>query len=98
MRLTYHRQVQAEANEAVDWYEEQSPGLGEDFFAKLKMALGQIEAHPEGFSFWLSSSSVRRVKLQRFPYDVLYEIRPGQIRVLCLRHEKRHPRYGSGRS
>lgn len=98
MKLSFHRRVQAEVDEAVDWYEEQSAGLGEDFFAKFKDALAQIEARPEGFSFWLASSSVRRVKLRRFPYDVLYEIRSGRVRVLCLRHEKRHPRYGIGRS
>jgi hypothetical protein len=88
MKLSFHRRVQAEVDEAVDWYEEQSAGLGEDFFTKFKDALAQIEAHPEGFSFWLASSSVRRVKLRRFPDDVLYEIRPGRVRVLCLRHEK----------
>ncbi len=27
MKLSYHLRVQAEVNEAVDWYEEQSPGL-----------------------------------------------------------------------
>lgn len=97
MKLSYHLRVQIETDEAVDWYEEQSPGLGDDFFAKLKETLAQIEAHPEGFSFWLASISVRRAKLRRFPYDVLYEIRPGRVRILCLRHEKRHPRYGIGR-
>lgn len=97
MKLSYHRRVQAEVDEAVDWYEEQSTGLGDDFFAKLKEALAQIEARPESFSFWLASKSIRRVKLARFPYDVLYEIRPEGVRVLCLRHEKRHPRYGVGR-
>jgi|GEM_PF-6149558 len=48
MKLSYHRRVQAEVDEAVDWYEEQSAGLGEDFFAKFKDALAQIEARPEG--------------------------------------------------
>ena len=97
MKLSYHRRVQAEVDEAVDWYEEQSIGLGDDYFAKLKEALAQIEARPESFSFWLASKSIRRVKLKRFPFDVLYEIRPERVRVICLRHEKRHPRYGVGR-
>jgi len=44
MKLSYHQRVQAEVDEAVDWYEEQSAGLGDDFFAKLKEALEQIEA------------------------------------------------------
>jgi hypothetical protein len=38
MKLNYHQRVQAEVDEAVDWYEVQSAGLGDDFFAKLKEA------------------------------------------------------------
>jgi hypothetical protein len=38
------------------------------------------------------------VKLKRFPYDVLFEIRSAEeVRVLCVRHEKRHPHFGLGR-
>lgn len=54
MKLSYHRRVQAEVDEAVDWYEEQSTGLGDDFFAKLKEALAQIEARPEVTLWWIA--------------------------------------------
>jgi plasmid stabilization system protein ParE len=97
MKLTFHPRVQREANEAVCWYEEQKHGLGDDFFAELQHALAQAASKPEQFSFWLESATVRRVKLRRFPYDVLFEIRPGKVRVLCVRHEKRHPSFGMGR-
>jgi len=85
-------------NDAVDWYEEQSRGLGEDFYLKLKDALEQIRARPAGFAFRLSSKTIRRLKLKRFSYDVLYEMQLGRVRVLCVRHEKRPPRFGVGRS
>jgi len=98
MKLSFHRRVQGEVDEAIEWYEEQSAGLGEDFYLKLQEALALVRAHPESFAFWLSSKTIRRVKLKRFPYDVLYELRPGRVRVLCVRHEKRHPRFGFGRA
>ena len=97
MKLAYHRLVQREVNEAVRWYEDRSEGLGDDFFSKLTAVLNHILANPEGHGFWLGSKTVRRAKLKRFPYAVLYEMRPGKIRVLCVRHDKRRPSYGMDR-
>jgi toxin ParE1/3/4 len=97
MKLTFHRLVQREVNEAVRWYEEAQAGLGDDFFAKLTAVLDVIAARPESHGFWLGSVTIRRAKLKRFPYAVLYEIRPDRVRILCVRHDKRHPAYGLGR-
>ena len=97
MRLTFHRLVQREVNDAVRWYEDRSVGLGDDFFAKFTATLAHIIANPEGQGLWLGSRTVRRAKLTRFPYAVLYEIHPGKVRILCLRHDKRRPSYGLDR-
>jgi len=97
MKLSFHRLVQREVNDAVRWYGDRSDGLGEDFFVKLTTTLNAILANPDGHGFWLGSKTVRRAKLKRFPFAVLYEIRPGKVRVLCVRHDKRHPSYGMGR-
>lgn len=97
-RLSFHLRVQREVNEAVRWYEDRQDGLGEAFFAQVQTSLIQLAEHAEGFSFWLGSNRIRRVKLKRFPYDVLFEVRSAEeVRVLCLRHEKRHPHFGLGR-
>jgi hypothetical protein len=64
----------------------------------LQASLDQVACHAERFSFWLGSQRIRRVKLKRFPYEVLFEIRSEEeVRVLCVRHEKRHSQYGLGR-
>lgn len=97
MKLTFHRLVQHEVNDAVRWYEEQGKGLGDDFFVKFESALSAIQLNPAGNGFWLESTTVRRAKLKRFPYAVLYKVYPDKIRILCVRHDKQHPRYGMGR-
>ena len=97
MKLTFHRLVQREVNNAVRWYAERRDGLGDDFFAKFTTALEHIVANPEGQGLWLGSRTVRRAKLTRFPYAVLYEILPDKIRILCLRHDRRRPSYGLDR-
>jgi hypothetical protein len=52
---------------------------------------------PEAHGFWLGSETVLRAPMKRFPYAVLYEIRPDKVRILSVRHDKRHPCYGMGR-
>jgi hypothetical protein len=97
MKLTFHHLVQHEVNDTVRWYEEQSEGLGDDFFVKFESALRAIQLNPSGNAFWLESTTVRRAKLKRFPYAVLYKAYPDKVRILCVRHDKKHPRYGMGR-
>lgn len=97
MKLSFHRLVQREVIEAMHWYEDRNDGLGDDFFVKLTVTLDAILANPDAHGFWLGSKTVRRAKLKRFPYAVLYEIHPRKIRILCVRHDKRRPTYGMNR-
>jgi toxin ParE1/3/4 len=97
MRLSFHIRVQREVDEAVAWYDEQRAGLGDEFFAKLSTSLQQIAEHPEGFGFWLGSTKIRRASLKKFPYDVLFEVKTDRVRIVCVRHRKRHPSFGMGR-
>ena len=46
--------------------------------------------HPAGRGF-------RRANLPRFPYHVLYEIHAESLRIMHVRHNKRHPDYGMER-
>lgn len=41
---------------------------------------------------------MRRASLRKFPYLILYKIRPDTIRVSVVKHEKRHPKYGLWRN
>jgi plasmid stabilization system protein ParE len=97
MKLTIHPQVAREIEDAVDWYDDQSLGLGDDFLLKLEGAKSLILQQPQGHSFWLGSKTIRRARLKRFPYVLLFRVTGQAIRILCLRHDKRHPSYGLDR-
>lgn len=98
MTLSFHRLVQAEVNDAVEWYEAQKKGLGDDFFGHLTRALEKISECPESYGFWLGSQKIRHSRIERFPYTVLYEIHPEKVRILCVRHNKRRPDHGLRRA
>ena len=40
---------------------------------------------------------LRRVNLDRFPYHFLFRIHGDTVRILVVRHHRRHPLYGRQR-
>jgi hypothetical protein len=52
--LEFHPLVQDEIDDAHQWYEGRSPGLGDDFLATLRGALDDICANPAVHGFALA--------------------------------------------
>ena len=60
----------ADLNEARSWYEQQRPGLGDDFEMCLEAAIASIAERPA--SFPTVHEGARRAIVHRFPYLVLF--------------------------
>ena len=45
--LVFQAGVRDEIDEAYAWYEDQRPGLGEEFLAEVQRVLDRIEQNPE---------------------------------------------------
>jgi plasmid stabilization system protein ParE len=72
------------------WYENQRPGLGEQFLACIDASFDAIERFPE-----LSApvrGAVRRTLVSRFPYAVFYRVEPQCVTVLAVVHTARDPK------
>ena len=94
-RPEFHRLADRELNEAAQYYELQSLGVGSSFLKEIDRCLQSIEEHPEGGV--ILRDSVRRRLLRRFPYALLYKIKPSSIRILAVMNLKRRPTYWVGR-
>ncbi|MEG4243510.1 type II toxin-antitoxin system RelE/ParE family toxin [Microcoleus sp. MON2_D6] len=82
--------AQEEFDEAVDWYEQQSAGLGVEFLNRVEEALDRISATPEACS--IVFQEMRRIVVRKFPYLIFYRVEPEQIVVLAIFHSKREPK------
>ena len=71
------------------------PDLGSSFLREVDRCLRAIEKHPEAGLILLGS--VRRRLLRRFPYALLYTVKPDSIRILAVMNLKRRPTYWVGR-
>jgi plasmid stabilization system protein ParE len=69
-------EIQIEAlrdlRDAFDWYEQQREGLGYEFLAEIETCYQKLVVNPEHYSYL--NENFRRVKANRFPYLLIYEI------------------------
>ena len=94
MKLIYHRLAVRDVREVLDYYEtEAGSPLADRFFGGLLAIIEKIQANPQYFPP-LGDTGLRRANLTNFPYHILYEERPGGIKVMVVRHHRRSPRYG----
>jgi plasmid stabilization system protein ParE len=78
-----------EIQEAFDWYEERSEGLGLDFLRVADACLSGVQRNPT--SHQIVHEQVRRALLRKFPYALFYLMRENVIVVLACFHVKRSP-------
>ena len=82
-----------EFSEAVRWYEARRSGLGGEFFDAVAATLSLIETRPEIGTTISADGLTRRALLARFPYQVVYRLRPTEIVIAAIAHLKRRPGY-----
>jgi plasmid stabilization system protein ParE len=89
-RIIFTAAAEAEIVEAVDWYEERSPGLSLDFTDELATVIRRIRENAQQFP--IVHKDLRRALLRRFPYGVFFREKSGEIHVLACLHASRNPR------
>ncbi|MDP3090168.1 MAG: type II toxin-antitoxin system RelE/ParE family toxin [Nitrospira sp.] len=94
-RVSYHRLARRELNEAAQYYESESSGLGEAFLDEVERCTHGAANFPEAAP--LITKTIRRRLVPRFPYALLYSIKPDSVRVLAVMNLKRRPMYWVGR-
>lgn len=91
--LSFNARVSKDLEETLTFYQaEGGTGLADRFFDQLMNRIDQVRSNPEQFPFF--DQGIRRVNLERFPYHLLYRIKPNGIRIFVLRHDKRNPTFG----
>ena len=94
-RINFHPQAEREFEEAANWYDERSPGLGAEFVASVRVKVEQILESPQ---LWPAVRGTRRALVSRFPYVIVYrEMADRRIEIVAVAHLKRRPMYWSKR-
>jgi len=95
MRIEYHPSVRQDVAEAMRRYKAVSQRLSKDFKAELQRVTAMAAANPNRFH--PVKPGFHRANLKRFPYRLIYGEIPEGIRVILVRHHRRHPDLGMER-
>jgi hypothetical protein len=73
-------------------------GLGAEFFDAVSTTLLFVSMNATAGASISGDGLTRRALVARFPYQVVYRIRPGEIVIVAVAHLKRRPGYWKNRA
>ena len=95
MRIRFLEIAQIELDEAIEYYNYESPGLGEEFLTEVLNALNRIGIFPEAWH--PCSKRARRCQTRRFPYGIIYQLHQDEILIVAIANLHRKPDYWKDR-
>jgi toxin ParE1/3/4 len=91
MRYRFDEEALAEFIATGRYYNEQVPGLGDEFVDEVEAAIGTILRDP---MVWrIIEDDVRRYLIHRFPYGVYYTIESDVVVIWAIHNLHRDPDY-----
>ena len=90
-----HPRAEQDASAAYSWYLDRNPVIAEIFIVELNSAMEHIARNPRRWP--RMCDPYRRYLLGRFPYSVVYQVKPRHIEVLAIAHHRRRPAYWARR-
>jgi len=95
MRIRFSEAAKLELQDAINYYNEQSEGLGYEFANEVKLTtdriLGFVDSWPK------LSANTRRARTNRFPYGLVYTNDNEVIIIVAVMHLHRKPGYWKSR-
>lgn len=85
--IAVRREAQFEVQEAFQYYQNKSEGLGFEFMRSIDAALQSVKRNP--FAYQTIYKETRRVLLRKFPYALFYIAEESRIVVIACFHQKR---------
>ncbi|NCT67017.1 MAG: type II toxin-antitoxin system RelE/ParE family toxin [Rhodanobacteraceae bacterium] len=96
MKVRFLLPARQELRDAVLAYNRERAGLGDEFRDAVWEAIQRVVDFPDAWH--RLSSSIRRCRMRRFPYAVIYQSLHDEIVVIAVAHLHREPTYWQKRS
>ena len=95
MKIRFLEIAQFELDDAIEYFNYEAPGLGNEFLTEVLNALDRIGKFPEAWH--PCSKRTRRCQTRRFPYGIIYQLREKEILVVAIANLHRKPEYWNDR-
>jgi plasmid stabilization system protein ParE len=90
MKLKISPFAELDLHESIKFYNEQSEGLGQDFYQTVVSAFERIKNNPGQFPKLYQE--MRKVSIKRFPFLVFFEVKGDNCYILGIFHSSQNPK------
>ncbi len=96
MKLVLAPEAVAELHDAAKFYVlKANKELGLAFVAEFERTAAKVLANPLLGTIFRDTR--RRYLFRQFPYSIIYQVTPEELRILAIAHHRRHPGYWTSR-
>jgi plasmid stabilization system protein ParE len=88
-------EAEDDLSEAAAFLEERVEGLGVDLTAEVEHAISRLEENR--YVGPPLARGVRKLRVNRFPYNLVYRILSDEVLVLAIAHHRRRPSFWRSR-
>ena len=90
MKFSFHPFAVKELTASIDYYEDNSPGLGLEFSKEVFSTIQRILQFPKAWA--KISQNCRRCITQRFPYGIIYHVKENEILIVSVMQLNQKPK------
>jgi toxin ParE1/3/4 len=95
MKFSLSSGAMLDYSEAIEFYAEQSPELGQAFINAIENSIYRIREFPNRWG--IMEGDVRRCQVKKFPYSILYQFKDDEnepsILIIAVMHGRREEGY-----
>ncbi len=95
MKIEIHELASKEFDEAIEWYEIQSEGLGGRFKKAVTDQINKIKQNPTWFL--REAEGIYKAYIPKFPYKIIFTSDESRIIIWAIAHKHRKPWYWQSR-
>ncbi len=88
----FHPEAETEHLETISYLESRQAGLGALYLAAFEASAKQACEHSQRYPIALPPD-IRRIRLVRFPYSIIFRATSEGIQILAVAHHRRRPDY-----
>ena len=89
MNIEFILPAEQEFFDAIEYLNSEGEGLGYEFADEVKSTLERVIQYPKAWH--PLSKRTHRCRTKRFPYFIVYQIRPDTILIIAVMHLHRDP-------
>jgi len=89
MKIRFLKVAKIEFDQAIDYYNEQTEGLGDRFKNEIRSSIDMIMQFPTLYPFYMDD--IRRCIAHTFPYSIFYSYQEDTIYIYAITSHFREP-------